>query len=261
MSEHYHPHHAAALDKARLHIGEAMIWLENATCNMQHDDLFEASDLLASIREDTASRLSLLREAAQDRLEEHRSLPDYAEMHAGRMPYPDERQRVSNASTDALEPTEDKSDPYVLPAPNSIIGEWLIVAHGGDGAAESIKAFKDGERGRHDALAAVNLALARLRFAYDHRDIQSFITGAVEILLDAGAHEWESVLVFVNTAMDSFDALAPERQDILAWLYIMTRQRPDGLLMIRVAWQDGRLVVRLENTVIHDESEEEGMIE
>ncbi len=142
------PHYAGYLDRARLHLGEAGIWLESAVETMCHEDWFEARELLAMIKDDIAPRLSELRDRAQEQPAEHRTPKAPLETHADRNSPPEEH-------------------PYVLNAPNTHLGRALIELHGGEDDSEQaarvvskkLAAFEAGRRGRQDVEGLQNILI------------------------------------------------------------------------------------------------------
>jgi hypothetical protein len=231
---------------------------------MNHPDWEEAMELLMLIRNSIVPRLSQLRANAFERLDEHRRLDDYPEMHSGRMSYPDEWPHELEVPVLASR-SQTEEEPYVLDAPNTRIGRMLVELYGGDDeseaaaktVAETLTEFEEGQRKRQDALAFVRKELNSFQAgAYERTDVVAFVDNTLAALVP-GALEWQDVLIFVNRAMEKFDPGARERQEILAWLYLKTGKRPDALIIPGVGQDEyGRLEVRLGNLVIFPEPDD-----
>ncbi|MGZ6005510.1 MAG: hypothetical protein ACXWLH_05180 [Candidatus Saccharimonadales bacterium] len=231
---------------------------------MQHEDVFEVYELSEMVK-GIAERLSDLRENSQERLAEHRQLEEFPEMHAGIIPYPDERQIEPVRPVLSLAPPVEE-DPYVLDAPNTRIGRLLIELYGGEDDTEesagvvaaSIDTFEDSSRERQDALANVRKELnAFQRGVYDRDDVEEFLS-QVRAELVPGALDWQDILIYVNRAMDKFEPGTRERQEIMTWLYLKTGKRPDGLILPTVGYDEyHRLQVRLDNLLIYGDYDQE----
>jgi hypothetical protein len=159
MSKNYKSHHSHDLDNARRHVGEGMIWLENATESMKHEDWLSAVELLRLIRDEVAPKLAELRDNASARLDEFRKLEDFPAMHTGQIPYPDER---APKQEPLLEPEAEPKPPElvdvpILNAPNAHVGRLLVELHGG-AIDEALMAYEPGTPQWNDIQAYVYLS-------------------------------------------------------------------------------------------------------
>jgi hypothetical protein len=118
----FHPHHQGSLRHSRDGLTNVIQSLRSATERMVGEPWFAAETLLREITDDIAPRLSVLCDEASERLVAHRQLDDFADMHAGRTPYPDERDVPSKY-------------PESAGFPNAKVGERLVIKHGSVDAA------------------------------------------------------------------------------------------------------------------------------
>jgi len=133
LSSHYREHHAANLRRSRDALTNAIVHLESAVEGMTGEDWLEAESLRRMLVDDIAPRLSAVRDASQVRLEGHRSSPDYEAMRAGRMRFPDERERP--VAPPAPEPGPPTPAPDPLGFPNAQRGAEIVARHGSVTAA------------------------------------------------------------------------------------------------------------------------------
>jgi hypothetical protein len=133
LSMQFHEHHFRNLGRARDHLTETIICLQSAVEAMTGDDWIEATTLLNEITGDIGPRLARLRTSASERFDEHTRLADFEAMRTGRLPFPDERLRIS--VDDARRAPDPTVDVPRLDAPNAKTGAELVAKHGGVDAA------------------------------------------------------------------------------------------------------------------------------
>ena len=132
MSSNFREHHAANLRRSRDALTNAIVHLESAVEGMTGEDWLEAESLRRILVEQVAPRLSAVRDASQERFDGHRALPDYEEMRAGRVRFPDERERPV-APAPPTGPATPAPDP--LGFPNAQRGAEIVARHGSVTAA------------------------------------------------------------------------------------------------------------------------------
>lgn len=128
----FQEHHFRNLARARDHLTETILSLRSASDRMIGDDWIDARELLDAMTGDIGPRLARLRDEASARFDDHTRAPDFEAMRTGRLPFPDERLRL----TEPAAPTVPSSDGVPrLVCPNAKVGAELVAQHGGVDAA------------------------------------------------------------------------------------------------------------------------------
>ena len=128
----FHEHHFRNLGRARDHLTETIVSLQSATERMTGDDWIDATTLLNDITGDIGPRLAQLRTAASERFDEHTRHVEFEAMRTGRLPFPDERLRLTTTEPVVPPlPSPSLDPPPRLSAPNAKRGAALVAKHGG----------------------------------------------------------------------------------------------------------------------------------
>lgn len=128
----FQEHHFRNLARSRDALTETILSLRSASDRMTGDDWIDARVLLGVMTEDIGPRLARLRDAASERFDDHTRLPDFDAMRTGRLPFPDERVRLT---TDAPPAVAAPAAAPRLVCPNAKVGAELVAQHGGVDAA------------------------------------------------------------------------------------------------------------------------------
>ena len=146
---------------------------------------------------------------------------------------------------------------YQLQSPNGMVGKLLVQMNGDedlDKVSEALADFSHAATSheRNRTLTELRLTFNQTfaRGTYTHDDVEGLMA-EMHATLAPGAGAWEIILGYIEVAMDQFDVGAQERQDILAFLYLLSGGRPEALVLPAVSFEDGAVVVKHDNVEIH----------